>query len=251
LWLAGVATVAVSIAVAAILYQFGFYVAAIIVAVLCALTLLPVAFLLGPADEDPDGARGGWFFGIALCGALIAVAASVVGQEEIVLVGTSARNVVAADAPHAAFLHFRNARVLTNRVDRVAVWAGTRNTHHVSFYLAVAPIVDAGWVPGQRVGAFAVLGSPIYEHGTAEWRQPLNGGIRMNATYAEELGTAAGHFRGDGDFDVAADPVFVRWSGDPEGAAGAGRWRLIQAVLIASLIWSVTTVVGFIMVASR
>lgn len=251
MWLAGVATIAVSIAVAALLYQFGYFVGAIVVAVLCALVFTPVGYLLARGREDEPG--DGWVLGVALCGTVIAVGASVAGQEEILLTGSTARDVVAADAPwsNATFLHFRNARVLVGRSDFVAVWAGSRGSHHISYYLRVAPIVDAGWTPGQRIGAFAVLGSPVFNHGLAEWRQPLNGGIRVNAVHAEQLGKAVQDFRSNGNFNVAANPAFVRWIADPEGEAAAGWWRLAQTLLIASIIWAVMAVIGLFIAVTR
>lgn len=255
LWLTGIATIAISIGAAAFLYQLGYFVGAVVVAVLCALTLILSGFWIGASlsKNENEFDDGGWMFGICLCGTLIAVAAAVVGQEEIVLTGSSARDVVAAEAPwsHASFLHFRNARVLTGSVDRVAVWSGSRGSHGIAFFLQVAPIVDAGWTPGQPIGAFAVLGSPTMGHSSEEWRQPLNGGIRVNAVHAEERATALHNFRADGDFNVAADPVFVRWSADPEGEAGAAWWRLVQALLIAAAFWTGTMVVGFFIIVTR
>ena len=248
LWLVGVAVIAASLAVAALLYQFGYYVGAIIAAVLCALTLIPLGFVFGRTPEDRRDDIGiNALLVITLIGVVIATATSLVGQEEVVLWGGTARNVVAAEAPSsgAAFLHFRNARVLRGRMERIPVYAGSQRAGvSVSFYLRVAPIVDADWTPGQPIGAFAVLGSPNFGHHNAEWQQPWNGGIILNGANRDERERALTYFRADRGLNVAPNPAFLRWSPDPEGEA-AGAWaRLWGALLIASGLWTVTLLVG-------
>jgi hypothetical protein len=249
-WLVGVGILFAAIATAALLFQLGFFIVAIIGACLCGLLLIPFGYLVA-VDGNDGRVRDGEIFAVALCGTLIAVAASIVGQEQVVLWGGTARDALAAEAPgnRAAFYHFRHARVLTGRTAQVAVYAGTRGTRHLSYYAGFAPVVDADWVPGRPVAAFAVVGAPQFGHRRSDWRQPWNAGILVNAALASEQERALQDFRRD--LDVAANPVFLRWSADPEGEAAGARARLVRALLIGTAFWSLAIAIGLVVAALR
>lgn len=252
-WLTGIAVILVTVVVAALLNQAGYFLVAMTCACLCALTLIPFGMLAARSGESEDD--WGVIFTIALCGTLITFAASVVGQDDVVLFGGSARDVVAAQAPEtgAAFFHFRDTRVLTDRIIRVPVYAtgSLKQKSHIAYYAAFAPIVDRDWTPEQTVAAFAFIGSPTLGHRTAEWRQPWNAGILTNAVNADERDIALGKFRARDGLNVSAKAVVLRWSADPEGEAAAARGRLVTAVLIATTLWSLAIAIGLVVVVRR
>lgn len=255
LWLAGIVAILVTLTVAALLNQAGHFVASMVCACLCALSLIPIGIFIarGKDGEDDWGA----IFAVAFCGVVIVFGASLAGQDDVMLFGRSARDVVAAQAPEAGatFLHFRDARVLVDRTVRVPVFAreSLKPTFkpYIAYYATFAPIVDRDWTPGQPVAAFAFIGSPTFGHHTAEWRQPWNAGILANATIADEQNSALGKFRTQGGLSVSSGAVVLRWSANPEGEAAAARGRLLNAALIAAAFWSLTAIIGFVVAVRR
>ncbi len=123
LWLIGVAVTLVTMTVVALLFQAGYPLAAMVCACLCALSLIPVGMIFARGEEGEND--WGVIFAVAFCGVVIVFGASLAGPDDVVLFGESARDVVAAHAPEtgAAFLHFRDATVLTERAIRVPVYA--------------------------------------------------------------------------------------------------------------------------------
>lgn len=255
LWLAGVVVILVTMTIAALLNQTGHFVLAMTGSIVCALTLIPLGIrIAGSGSRESDW---GVVFTVAFCGVVIAIAASFAGQDEVVLFGTSARDVVAARAPEtgSAFLHFRDAKVLIDQTVRVPVYAReslkSRMRPHIAYYAAFAPVVDRRWAPDQPVAAFAFIGSPTLGHRTKEWRQPWNAGIRANGVHAHEWDIALGKFQAQDGITVAAGAVVVRWSLDPEGQAAAARGRLLTAALIATAIWSLALIIGLVVALRR
>lgn len=246
-WLAGIAVILVTITTTALLNQFGYFILAMTCACLSALTLFPLGIhFAGSGKRDSDW---GVFFTVTFCGVVIAFAAALAGQDDVVLYGKSARDVVAARAPAtgAAFFHFRDARVLADRIIRIPVYAKTmKEKSHIEYHAAFAPIVDRNWTPDQPVAAFAFIGSPTLGHHTAEWRQPWNAGILANAVNAHEWEIARGNFSVHDGITVAQGAIVVRWSPDPEGQAAAARGRLLNTALIVTVIWSLTTIIGLV-----
>ena len=218
-WLAGAGIFAATLLGASLLLQAGYLVVAMVYAVLAGLVLLFLCLFL-------DGRDGGGSFVLGFCGVLIAVATAIVGQDEVVLFGSSARDVVAANAPASgvAFLHFRDAHVLADRMTDVAVYSGSqRQGTHLSYYLKVAPIVDAGWTQDQPVAALAVIGSPQLGHRVAEWRLPLNGGVRLNGSHGSEQAKAARSLQRNERLTLTSDAIFLRLERRSGGRGGGGR----------------------------
>ena len=254
LWLIGVAVTLVTMTVAALLFQAGYPLAAMVCACLCALSLIPVGIIFSRGEEGEDD--WGVIFTVAFCGVVIVFGASLAGPDDVVLFGESARDVVAAHAPEtgAAFLHFRDATVLTERTIRVPVYAtssASKEKPHLSYYATFAPIVDRDWTPEQPVAAFAFIGSPTLGHRTAEWRQPWNAGILANGVNAHERDIALGQFSAQGGLSVSSGAIALRWSADPEGEAAAARARLLTALLIVAVLWSLTVVIGLVVAVRR
>lgn len=234
-WLGGVLLVFINLCMATLLTQSGYFMAAVLWAVLCALPL----GLLAMVAVGFDGMVGG----ISMCVAcVIAIGGAVAGQGEVKVFGKTAHDVVAANANDdmdASFLHFRNARVLVERTGATDVYTSSgkgSGTHH-SYTLRIAPIVDAGWAQGQPVAVFAVIGSPQFGHHASEWAKPRNGAIRLNGFDAHYREVAMQGLVRSG-LHVVPNPLFVRWSADPEGEASAARKRLLMTLMIEIVAWS-------------
>ncbi len=235
-WLGGVLLVFINLCFATLLAQSGHFIAAILWVILCALPL----GLLAMFAAGFDGMVGG----ISLCVAcVISIGGAVAGQGEVKVFGKTAHDVVAAntnDDMDASFLHFRNARVLVERTGATDVYASNGSgsiTRHYSYTLRIAPIVDAGWTQGQPVAVFAVIGSPQFGHHASEWAQPRNAAIRLNGFDAHYREVAMQGLVRRG-LHVAPDPLFVRWSPDPEGEAAATRTRLLLTLMVEIVAWS-------------
>jgi hypothetical protein len=242
IWLVGAVILVVDIVVSALLMNAGYFVAPVLFACLCGLALGSVVLVFSSFAGMAAQVTG-------LCVAVvIGLGAGVVAPDEVVLYGRTARDVVVADAPAtpASFYHFRDARVLVDRSVSVPVWGSEgRRVHYIDHYLWAAPVVDAGWTADQPVTTFAVIGSPQSGHRRSEWSQPWRAGIRLNGLNAPERAAAVRQIAGDGRLTAIANPVFVRWSADPEGEAAAARARLANAFIIALVAWSLLLVVGY------
>ncbi len=235
-WLVGVLLVVADLLGTTLLIQAGCVVAAMLWAVLCALPLGLLAMLAAGSDAVVGC--------IALCVACVVVIGGAgVGQGEVRLFGRTAHDVVAADANDgmaASFLHFRNARVLAGQTGAEDVYgsngAGKLVSYHL-YTLRVAPVVDAGWSLDQPVTILAVLGSPQFGHHAAEWAKPWNGAIRWSGFERQARDAAVQDLVRRG-LHVAPDPLFVRWSPDPEGEAAATRTRLLLTLMVEIVAWS-------------
>ena len=77
--------------VAALLNQAGHFVASMVCACLCALSLIPMGTFIASSKEGEDD--WGAIFAVAFCGVVIVFGASMVGQDDVMLFGRSARDV--------------------------------------------------------------------------------------------------------------------------------------------------------------
>ena len=239
IWLGGAAVITATILVAALINQAGFWLSSIIFAVLGGLALWFLVGVLTRGESSP-------LLIVGTVGLVFTVAAALLAQEEVVLFGRKATDVVVADAPraHGSLMRFRDARVLTEWADYAIVWAGSKGTHHESFHLWVAPIVGAGWTPDQPLTAFAVIGDPNFGHRRAEWRRPWNAGIALNGMNDDRRQHAAQLIARYRHVAIADGAVFVRWTSDPDAEAAAARQRLTLTMMIAAAVWSVLVTIG-------
>lgn len=233
IWLGGAVLLIVDLLVATLLMQAGYLVISIIWACLCGVGLGLLAMFVG-ATLAPQIV--GLTVGIVLgCGLTMA------GQDEIKLFGTTALDIAVADAPDssAAFFHFRDARILDDEAGAADVYGSSRGVgSHILYTLHAAPLVGAGWTPDRPVAVFAVVASPRFGHRTSEWALPWKAGIRLSALDIADAEKAVRDIARHNDLHVVSNPLFVRWSADPEGEAAAARWALANMLLIVLIGWS-------------
>lgn len=233
IWLGGIALLIADVLLSTLLMQAGYFIIPLLWACLCGLGLGLLAMAVGTSLTMQI---------IGLCaGIVLGTGVTMAGQDEVRLFGGTARDIAIADAPGtgAAFLHFRDARILFDEEGSAGVYGGSRGTgSNLKYNLHVAPVVGAGWTPGRPVAVFAVVGSPRFGHRVSDWRLPWNAGIRLTGADAAERDAALDEIARRGRVSVVANPLFIRWSADPEAEAAAARWGLAGMLLIAMIGWS-------------
>lgn len=232
-WLGGIVLLIVDLLVATLLMQAGYLVISIIWACLCGIALGLLAMFVGAT-------LGAQVFGLA-AGVVLGFGLTMAGQDQIRLFGATARDIAVADAPGspAAFFHFRDARILGDEAGATDVYGSSRGSgSHILYTLYAAPLVGADWTPDRPVAVFAVIASQRFGHRTSEWARPWNAGVRLSALDIADAEKAVRDVARHSDLNVVANPLFVRWSADPEGEAAAARWALANMLLIVLIGWS-------------
>ncbi len=225
---------AVTILVCAFLGGLGWWMTAIIVAVLASLCFTP--FFIRSAALGLGG--------LMLCGMAGILATGI----EIPLFGATVRNIPVAQAtayPGAAIFHFTDGRVLSRADWDVTVYGSTSKStsSHELYTLGIAPIVGDGWTPDQPITAWAVTSSPNSGMPLTDWSRPSRAGVRAVSSEVEDLRKAIVNVQERDGLKSAPDAVLIHWLDDPEAAVAGQYWRLFSFFAACVVIWGILLLV--------
>lgn len=217
---------------AAGLTMFGLWIAAVFAAVGWGFAGLGLAQGVLPEYDR----RAGW---AAFLGLFTVATAGLVAmtQQQYRLVGLAADQIGVDAAPAQAFANrftFTDGRVLPE-LEGSAEYTGRYGTPLGRVY--AAPVVPAGWRPGQPVRVWAVADDDTYAADSAQWAQPARVGVRVASFMDDDYRRAVQQAEQANGLAPAEPALLIRWTADPAAELRAAWLKLALIAAGSTGVW--------------
>jgi hypothetical protein len=151
----------------------------------------------------------------------------------------------APDHPWATVFYFRDAGVREDLSETAVILgsSGKGGSHPIDTAF-VAPVVSKDWTPDQAVKVWTVAQEETFKERSQNWKQSGGAAVRILGLYISDYEHAANWAKERFGLKSIADPVFIDWTPDPEGAIITSWLQLGKIAGIGLLIFLAVILVG-------